>query len=124
MRYLALIIVGSFFHLSSAYAGFVTTEQKIGGFTGPSGSNSNVENVAQALQARDDLDIILTGQLLRALGDEQYIFADESGEIIVEIDDDKWHGQDVGPEDLVTIVGEVDKEWNEVTIDVDRIHKH
>ena len=55
-------------------------------------------------------------------GDEKYTFKDETGEVVVEIDDEDWRGVKVTPENTITINGEVDKEMFEPTkIDVDSV---
>ena len=41
----------------------------------------------------------------------------------VEIDHKRWRGQNVGPNDLVEISGEVEKDWRELEIDVKSVVK-
>lgn len=88
------------------------------GFTGPSVAPSKVKDVKKM---RDDTNVILVGKIEKFLGGEKYQFADETGTIIVEIDEEKWLGVEVGPEDTVEIYGEVDKDWKRIKVDVDRI---
>ena len=90
-----------------------------GGFAG----ERQVVTVAQALTFRDDTPVILQGRIVRALGNEKYLFEDATGTIVIEIDHDKWRGLTVGPEDRVEISGEVERGRNRVEIDVDRIIK-
>lgn len=89
-----------------------------GGFTGPGPS---VVTVEQAKSMSDDTNVTLRGYITQSLGDEKYLFKDDTGTITVEIDDDDWRGLQVGPTDLVEIQGEVDKEWTRTEIDVDRV---
>lgn len=92
--------------------------QPAGGFEGP-GVQSNTTTVKAALDARDDTPVVLSGKIVNSLGDEKYTFKDDTGEIIIEIDDDEWHGVKVTPENTIEIYGEVDKEVFEPTkIDV------
>lgn len=91
-----------------------------GGFSGPGLSPSTVE---QAKQMRDDAPVVLRGNIVQSLGKEMYLFRDATGSIRVEIDDDKWSGQTITPQDTVELHGEVDKDWNSVEIDVDRVVK-
>lgn len=92
------------------------------GFTGPT---VDPTTVAQALDAKDDTPVVLKGNIVKALGSELYLFKDSTGEIHIEIDMEDWRGQQVGPNDTVTIYGEVDTEWNRpVEIDVDQIIKN
>ncbi len=93
-----------------------------GGYSGP-GSSSGPMTVAQAKGLRDDSWVSLKGHITRQLGGERYEFKDATGTIKLEIDHEVWWGQNVGPNDLVEIVGEVDKEWTIVEIDVKGIKK-
>lgn len=95
----------------------VTTQ---GGFNGLSDAFTTVEH---AKQLRDDSDVILRGRIERHLSGKKYLFKDESGSITIEISRKKWNGLTVGPNDLVEIYGEVDKDWNSIEIDVDFIKK-
>ncbi len=76
------------------------------GFTGP--SSVEKATVAQAKEMRDDTQVILQGFIESSLGDEDYMFKDETGSIRVEIDKDVWQGLNVTPNDKVEIQGEVD----------------
>ena len=70
---------------------------------------------------KDDSYVTLKGKILSKTGDEKYLFQDKTGTIEIEIDDDKWGGVEAGPNDTVIIEGEVDRDWNKVSIDVDII---
>ncbi|WP_086980760.1 YgiW/YdeI family stress tolerance OB fold protein [Vibrio aphrogenes] len=92
-----------------------------GGFEGPQQGVTILTSVAEAQNANDDDKVVLTGQIKSSLGHEDYVFADKSGEITVEIDDDIWQGRTITTEHTVVLHGEVDKDWNDLTIDVDRL---
>ncbi len=89
------------------------------GFKGP--DNVALSSVAEAVELSEDTQVKLAGYIVQALGDETYEFKDDTGTIIVEIDDDDWHGLEVAPTDKVEISGEIDREWRETGVDVDRI---
>lgn len=91
-----------------------------GGFQGPNAKNV-IHDVVSALNASDDAQIELTGNIISSVSHDEYIFRDKTGDIKVEIDDDLWRGETVTPETTVTIRGEVDKDWSEVTIDADSL---
>lgn len=91
-----------------------------GGYTGPGPALSTVK---QAKDMRDDTPVTLRGHIIRHLGDERYVFEDQTGTINVEIDHKRWRGQNVGPNDLVEISGEVEKDWRELEIDVKSVVK-
>ncbi len=91
-----------------------------GGFTGPGPA---VTSAKEAATMRDDSHITLRGNIVQHLGKDKYLFQDASGTIRVDIDGDVWGGQTITPADTVEIAGEVDKDWNSVEIEVDRIVK-
>jgi uncharacterized protein (TIGR00156 family) len=90
-----------------------------GGFTGP----VTVLTVEEAKNLNDDTKVTLRGTIERHIGGEDYLFRDASGTVQVEIDSDRWAGQNVAPQDQIEIFGEVDKNWNSVEIDVKRLQK-
>jgi uncharacterized protein (TIGR00156 family) len=99
-----------------------------GGFvdnTGRAATAAGILSVEEAKKLRDDAPVQLQGNIVRALGDEKYVFRDEGGEIVVEIDDDVWRGVTVGPDDRVEIRGEIDKDFPgfPVEIEVDAVKK-
>ncbi|MFV0576512.1 MAG: YgiW/YdeI family stress tolerance OB fold protein [Vibrio sp.] len=96
--------------------------QSQGGFQGPKHGPQLIESVKAAKDAKDDAKVVLTGKIKSSLGDEDYIFVDAAGdEITVEIDDHKWNGRTVTTDHTIVVYGEVDKDWNSVTVDADRI---
>jgi len=98
----------------------LSAQQHGGGFTGP---GVQAVSVQEAKNLRDDTPVILRGSILRFLGDEKYLFSDNTGTIVVEIDDKLWIGLSVGEKDLVEIRGEVDRELISIEIDVKSIRK-
>lgn len=100
----------------------IANAQATGGFEGPSASQLAATTVQEALDLNDEAKVVLQGNIVNSLGDEKYTFKDSTGEIVVEIDDEDWHGVKVTPEKTVEIIGEVDKDANEPTkIDVDTV---
>lgn len=92
------------------------------GFTPSTTDNKEITTVQNALEMRDDTPVILQGNILNSLGNEKYTFADKTGKIIVEIDNDDWNGVDVTPDTFIEIYGEVDKGFFKKTkIDVDSV---
>lgn len=93
-----------------------------GGYNGPSLSQS-ITTVKEAMTLRDDAYVKMRGKIIKHSHKDKYIFSDETGTITIEIDKEKWRGLTVSDTDLVEIVGEVDKDWNSVEVDVDYITK-
>jgi uncharacterized protein (TIGR00156 family) len=90
------------------------------GYTGP---GLEAITVADAKNLRDDSPVVLRGKIERFLGDEKYLFSDDSGTITVEIDNRLWTGLSVNQNDIVEISGEVDKDFRGIEIEVSGINK-
>lgn len=102
---------------SSALAG-----RNLGGFNGPTAPNLKV-TVEEAKKLSDDTPVILTGKIEQNLGNEKYQFRDATGIITIEIDDDKWNGVTVTPEDTVEVHGEIDKGFTKLEVEADSVIK-
>jgi len=102
------------------FSGPAATQTQGGGFVGPNGSSATVES---AKSLRDDTWVTLRGNIVERISDDLYLFKDGTGTINVDIDDKRWNGLTVTPQDTVEIQGEVDKDWNSVEIDVKQIRK-
>lgn len=116
----------------------VWAQTATGGFTGPSSETAApasvsarggfsglvaVVNTEQVKNLKDDTPVTLRGQLERHLGGDHYLFRDSAGTIEVEIEQRRWAGQSVSPQDQVEISGKVDKDWSSNIIDVKRLQK-
>ena len=98
----------------------ITANAQQGGFKGP---NAEVASVAEARALRDETPVILQGRIERFLGDERYLFSDDSGSITIEIEKRIWGNVSVDENDLVEISGEIDRDWRGVEVEVNRIRK-
>jgi uncharacterized protein (TIGR00156 family) len=97
----------------------VQADPSTGGFKGPDGVT--LVTAAQASEMDDDSVVKLQGFLVKSLGDEKFEFQDDSGTIVVEIDNEDWNGVEAGPSDRVELRGEVDREWKTAEVEVDHI---
>ena len=89
-------------------------------YTGPTkGEFATVEAVLS--EAKDDAFVTLQGRLLEKVSEDKYMFADESGEIRVEIDREDFKTP-IDDTTLVEIRGEVEKDFMETPeIDVETV---
>ena len=86
--------------------------------------NVVVETVADAKNKADDTIVVLQGQIVKALGDDKYQFTDETGEIVLDIDQDDFDGVTVVEGEIIQITGEIDKEMMKpAEVDVKHIKK-
>ena len=91
-----------------------------GGYTGPGPDFVTAE---QAKSMADDSHVALKGYIIKSIGGEKYVFKDDSGTVTLDISAKRWAGQQVGPEDLVEVYGEIDKDWFDFEIEVKRLVK-
>ena len=90
------------------------------GYSGPTASMPST--VQAALDATDESQVTITGNIIMSNGDEVYTFQDSTGQIKVEIDNDLWMGININDKSIVTLRGEVEKEaFEDTVIDVDSI---
>lgn len=128
MRNLSIFILLAAFFLSpmpafSAHKGGQAQADNVGGFVGPI-SGVQAETVAAARELENDAPVLLTGNILSSVAGtkDKFIFRDQTGEIMIEIDKKAFRGQTVTPQDTVQLSGKVDKEFGKDTeIDVKRI---
>jgi len=92
-----------------------------GSYNGP--SNVPLVTVKQLLDTgKDDQHARLQGQIVSHDGGDRYTFADATGRISVEIDDEDFPaGQAISADQRVELLGEFDKGLRKVEFEVDRI---
>lgn len=84
--------------------------------------STSVQTVAAVKQMKDNSWFTLEGNIVKQIRKERYLFRDQSGEIEVEIDDEKWKGRKVDPSTKVRISGKVEKDWlSSMEVEVKRI---
>lgn len=96
------------------------TADPAGGFVGPDARKPPI-TVVEAAALGEDTSVRLVGFIVKSLGDERYEFSDETGTLVVEIDDDDWNGVEVTPNDHVELAGEIDRDDGQVELDVDSV---
>jgi uncharacterized protein (TIGR00156 family) len=107
-----------FFATVSAYAqvGFTGPQGFSGqaGVTGQYGYTGQVQTVtvSQSLVFYDKTPVIIKGNIVQAIGGDNYIFRDSSGDIILKIGPKEWmyFGSTIGPSDTIEISGEVHRD--------------
>lgn len=79
--------------------------------------------VLEVVTFQDDSPVILQGKIDKHLKKGKYQFSDDTGTIILDIDDEIIGNTQILSEEMVEIHGEVDKGWFSTEIDVDEIVK-
>ncbi len=122
MKKIYVIAMAAILMSGGAFAGFQPANQNNmgGGFVG---STENIVTIKQVKEMRDDVPVIVQGNIVQRMGGEKYLFEDKTGSITVEIDNEDWRGQTVSPSDTVKLYGEVDAGLFKTEIDVDYVEK-
>jgi len=101
--------------------------KEMGGFKEtrePEAEAFEIISVKKAKDAEDDTFVVLQGYIVKSLGGEKYLFRDETGTIKLDIEDKKFRGVTIYPDDFVQVAGEVDKGiFKETEIEVKKISK-
>jgi uncharacterized protein (TIGR00156 family) len=121
MRKVFVFFMLSAFMLVAFACDLVADGWRGGGYTGP--SSVNVSKASDVKNMPHDTDVVMEGRIESYLGNERYLFNDGSDTITLEIDNDEWRGLEVGPDDVVIIYGEIDKKFQRLEIEVERIEK-
>ena len=83
--------------------------------------NANISKVSDVKNMADDTTVYIQGYLVQNLGNEMYVFQDDSGKINVEIDDDLLSGA-IAPNAIVWIAATVDNETGQpVSLEAEEI---
>ena len=107
--------ISAVFLLASLFAG-----SAMAAYNGPA-AVAPVTDAQSAQQAKDGAKAQLTGKIVKSLGDEKYVFQDETGEITVDIDNDLLTNINLDETTPVVLIGEVDSDWNSQEVEVDTI---
>lgn len=106
---------------AESFGGTNSSQAQKGGFI----SKTPKFTVAQAKKAKDDTRVVLQGKIIREVEHEKYEFADDTGVILIDIDDKIWRGLSVTTDDLIEIEGYIDDDdvFEPIEVEVKRINK-
>lgn len=114
----ALVLASSAAFAAQAPAGFENAGNPAApaGFGAPSAPTNTIAQLVQS--GTDEQRVSVTGRLTNFLGGENYELTDDTGRILIQLDDDRnWGHLQKGA--LITVFGELDREHGNVKIDVD-----
>ncbi|MBQ7303492.1 MAG: NirD/YgiW/YdeI family stress tolerance protein [Alphaproteobacteria bacterium] len=74
-----------------------------GGFQ--NNNQQQMVTVTEIAELNDGDYVVMQGNILEKTGDDSYNFKDNTGTMIIEIDDEDWAGITVTPNDVVIIEG-------------------
>ena len=87
----------------------------------PAQNITPLNTVLQAMTFQDDTPVILRVKIDSPLGKGKYQFSDNTGTIVLDIDDEVIGNMEILSEDIFEIHGDVDKGWFSTEIDVEEI---
>ena len=124
MKKLLYILAIMLFISNAAFADFNNSSdyQVNQGFNGESAVYS-VSTIKEVLNMYDEQIATIQGNIVKRLSKDKYLFKDKSGEMIVEIDYKYWAGLHVNEKDILQLTGKVDKDYNDITLDVFMVKK-
>lgn len=80
-----------------------------------------ISKVSSVQNMPDDSMVYLQGYITQNLGDEMYVFQDDSGTMNIEIDDDLITGNTIAPTTVVWIAAEVNKDGDVTSLEAEEI---
>lgn len=85
------------------------------------GTEKPISQVSDVSNMQDDTTVYIQGYLIQNLGNEMYMFQDDSGTIAIEIDEDLLASNAVQPNALVWIVAEVNKDGQVTSLEAEEV---
>ena len=86
-------------------------------------NNLSKTSVANALKMSNNSYVTVEGNIIKRVSDDKDLFKDSTGSMTVEIDNEKWNGITVNPQDKLELSGEIEKKMTSVMLDVDIVKK-
>lgn len=83
--------------------------------------NKKVSKVSEINSMDDDAVVYIQGYIIQNLGDENYVFQDDTGSINIEIDDDLISENTIAPETVVWIAATVDKDGDITSLEAEEL---
>ena len=71
----------------------------------------------------DGTPVSLMGNILRQTGDKSYLLRDKTGTVRLQIEDKAWKGQEVKPDELVSVRGRLVKSKGEQSVQVNKLNQ-
>ncbi len=113
MRYtiLSLLVLAGFVFAGIQATNATTVEQK----------QQNVNKVSEIKTMPDDAEVIIQGVIVKDLGDDMYMFQDNTGTVNIEIDEDLLENNTLTPQAIVLIEATVNKDGNITSLEAEEI---
>jgi len=107
----------------AAMALFLVATGAFAQFEGPGTTVTRNVTVKQILDnPMDDMLVVLRGRIVSKIAHEKYMFTDDTGQIVVDIDDEYLpYNRSITPKTTIEIAGDVDIDFMELEIDVKQV---
>lgn len=80
-----------------------------------------VSKAAEVKNLPDDAVVYIQGYIVDNLGDDDYVFKDDSGTVNIEIDEDLIEGNTIVPDAVVFITATVDREGDITSLEAEEV---
>lgn len=104
-----------------AILGIIATNVNAMDHKAPMNNDKPISKVSDVATMPDDSIVYIQGMIVQDLGDENYLFKDDSGTINIEIDEDLVENNQIVGEAMMFITATVDKDGNITTLDAEEI---
>ncbi|GLR07654.1 TIGR00156 family protein [Mixta theicola] len=84
--------------------------------------NQQLTATSQLAQLSTGTWVTLQGNIIRQTGKNSWQLRDRSGTVQLQIDDNVWQGQEVKPDDLISVNGTLLRHGKSLLIDVKKLH--
>lgn len=71
----------------------------------------------------DGAPVSLMGNILRQIGKQSYLLRDKTGTVRLQIDEKTWQGQQVKPDELISVRGRLVKTQGEQRVQVNKLNQ-
>ena len=97
------------------------SDASAGNMPASAATDKPISQVSDVNNMPEDTTVYIQGYLIQNMGNEMYMFQDDSGTIAIEIDDDLLASNAVAPNALVWIVAEVNKDGQVTSLEAEEI---
>ena len=116
---IVIFVTGTAFaDFTGPYEGYPANQ----GFKGGA-ANYTVSSIKEVKKMYDDQIAVVRGNITKRLSEDKYLFKDNTGELVVEIDYKYWAGLQVDENDVLELTGKVDRDFYSVDLDVFMVKK-
>lgn len=113
-KFLVCLTAAGLLLSGAAYSGMASSDSH-------SAEAKPLSKISAVQNMPDDSMVYIQGYITQNLGDEMYVFQDDTGSMNIEIDDELMAGNTTSPTTIVWIAAEVNKEGDITSLEAEEI---